>query len=336
MATRVRHEPGLAGQPLLNLKPSQLNPVSTDSKLTVVLFGEVLMDVFPDRTTLGGAPFNVACHLRAFGLDPVLVTRAGSDIHRERILQAMESRGMDTVGVQEDERHPTGQVAVHLKEDGSHQFEILDYQAYDFIDPVLARLIGLNVQPKLMYFGTLAQRHEISRRALSSLLDSVRTPRLLDLNLRKPWYDAQTLKRSMERADIVKLNDTELETLARTLRLRINDEKEQAAEMIRRFKLDSMLVTRGEHGAWLLDKQGKYLQTAVRQSDIKVQDTVGAGDAFAAVFIVGRLLGWPLAQTLQRANDFAVTICGIHGAIPQQQDFYSEFLLAWNLAETIQ
>ncbi|HYD33596.1 MAG TPA: PfkB family carbohydrate kinase, partial [Methylophilaceae bacterium] len=197
------------------------------------------MDVFPDRTVLGGAPFNVACHLRAFGMDPVLVTRTGSDCFHDRIINAMEAKGMDTVGVQNDPRHPTGQVAVHLKPDGSHQFEILDYQAYDFIDPVLARLIGLNVRPKFMYYGTLAQRHEISRRALASLLDSVRTPRMVDLNLRKPWYDTQTIKRSLERADIVKINEVELETLAKTLRMRVTDEAQQAMELIKKFKLEA-------------------------------------------------------------------------------------------------
>lgn len=295
------------------------------------------MDVFPDRTVLGGAPFNVACHLRAFGLDPVLVTRTGSDTFHDRIINVMESRGMDTVGVQRDPRHPTGQVSVHLKADGSHQFEILDYQAYDFIDPVLARLIGLNVRPKLMYYGTLAQRHEISRRALSSLLESACTPRMVDLNLRKPWYDTQTLKRSLERADIVKMNETELATLARTLRLRINDEKEQAAELMKRFKLDSLLVTRGEHGAWLLDNQGKFVSSAPPDgSSIEVQDTVGAGDAFAAVFIAGRLHNWPAAVTLQRACTFASAICGIRGAVPQEEDFYSKYLQEWGLAETIQ
>lgn len=296
------------------------------------------MDVFPDRTVLGGAPFNVACHLRAFGLDPVLVTRTGSDSFHDKIIDLMQSKGMDTVGVQRDPRHPTGQVAVHLKPDGSHQFEILDYQAYDFIDPVLTRLIGLNVRPRLMYYGTLAQRHEISRRALWSLLDSVRTPRLVDLNLRKPWYDTQTLKRSLERADIVKMNETELETIARTLRMRATEEKQRAAELVKKFKLDALLVTRGEHGAWLLDKQGKFISTSPDDQTVKpeIMDTVGAGDAFSAVFIVGRLLGWPPEQTMQRAGSFATAICQIRGAVPQDENFYSEFLEAWNLAETVQ
>lgn len=295
------------------------------------------MDVFPDRTMLGGAPFNVACHLRAFGMDPVLVTRTGPDSFHDKIIQVMESKGMDTIGVQIDPRHATGQVAVHLKKDGSHQFEILDYQAYDFIDPIMARLIGLNVRPKLMYYGTLAQRHEISRRALSSLLESAYTPRMVDLNLRKPWYDTQTLKRSLERADIAKLNNTELAILAKTLRMYTNDEKQQAMELIKAFKLECLLVTRGEEGAWLVDKSGKFTSStppAASAADIK--DTVGAGDAFSAVFIMGRLFNWPPLQTLDRAGAFAAAICGIRGAIPEDPEFYAEFLQEWNLTAAIQ
>jgi fructokinase len=216
------------------------------------------MDVFPDRSVLGGAPFNVACHLRAFGMDPVLVTRTGSDTFHDRIINVMQDKGMDTVGVQKDTMHPTGQVAVHLKPDGDHHFEILDYQAYDFIDPVLSRLIGLNVRPRLMYFGTLAQRHEISRRALASLLDSAPATRMADLNLRKPWYDTQTIKRSLERAHIVKLNETELECIARALRIRATDEKQQGAELVKKYKLEALLVTRGAQASWLFDKQGNF------------------------------------------------------------------------------
>lgn len=311
--------------------------MTANTKLTVILFGEVLMDVFPDRTMLGGAPFNVACHLRAFGADPVLVTRTGTDPFRDKIIQVMESKGMDTIGVQTDPRHATGQVAVHLKTDGSHQFEILDYQAYDFIDPIMARLIGLNVHPRLMYYGTLAQRHEISRRALSSLLESAYTPRMVDLNLRKPWYDMQTIKRSLERADIAKMNNTELATLAKALHIHAHDEKEQALELVKTFKLECALVTSGEKGAWLVDKHGHFTfapPSSLPAADI--QDTVGAGDAFSAVFIMGRLLNWPASQTLERASAFAAAICGIRGAVPDNPEFYTEFLQQWNLAETIQ
>jgi len=184
----------------------------------VALFGEVLADRFPDRSVLGGAPFNVARHLRAFGLHPVLITRTGNDELREELLASMARFEMDTLGVQCDPAHPTGQVMVRM-EQGGHRFEIPPDQAYDFIHAGVTRLVALSTQPELIYFGTLAQRHKISRQALNSLFRSVGAPRLLDVNLREPWYDAQTLKRSLLRADLVKINHEELASIARQLQL---------------------------------------------------------------------------------------------------------------------
>jgi fructokinase len=317
----------------INLQSNLTETIAPQSqKIAVVLFGEVLIDVFPDGNVLGGAPFNVARHLRAFGLHPVLISRTGTDELREEVIRAMLGFDMDTTGIQSDPLHPTGQVAVHLEAD-QHRFEILDNQAYDFIHPAISRLVGMSVQPELVYFGTLAQRHSVSRRALSALLRSINRPSILDLNLRKPWYDTQILNRSLERADIVKMSNEELAALARILRLRGTNEKTQAAALIRKYQLDRVLVTCGKRGAWLLDKKGMQAEDGNSSDAVELVDTVGAGDAFTAVFIVGTLLGWPTQRTLARANHFAAAICGIRGAIPHEQDFYRPFLREWHLED---
>lgn len=318
---------------ITNLQSTLAEPAAPQShKIAVVLFGEVLIDVFPDGNVLGGAPFNVARHLRALGLYPVLISRTGTDELRDNVIQTMADFDMDTTGIQSDPLHPTGQVAVHIDED-QHRFEILDNQAYDFIHPAITRLVGMSVQPELVYFGTLAQRHGVSRRALNALLRSINRPSILDLNLRKPWYDTQILNRSLERADIVKMSNEELATLAKILRLRGTDEKSQAAALIRKYQLDRLLVTCGKRGAWLLDKEGMQAEDDSGSDAVQVVDTVGAGDAFTAIFMVGTLLGWPTQRTLMRANRFAAAICGIRGAIPHTQDFYSPFLREWQLED---
>ena len=74
--------------------------------VSVALFGELLVDELPDRCVMGGAPFNVAYHLRRFGLDPVLITRVGEDAEGEQLLTALENWGLDTRGVQRDPGHP--------------------------------------------------------------------------------------------------------------------------------------------------------------------------------------------------------------------------------------
>lgn len=319
---------------ITNLQSNQTTPVATPlNRISVVLFGEVLIDIFPDGNILGGAPFNVARHLRAFGLYPVLISRTGNDALRDQVIQTMSGFDMDTTGIQSDPLHPTGQVMVHI-EDDQHRFEILDNQAYDFIHPAIARLVGMSAQPELIYYGTLAQRHGTSRRALSGLLRSINRPSILDLNLRKPWYDTQILNRSMERADIVKMSNEELATLAKILRLRGTDEQSQAAALIKKYQLDRILVTCGKRGAWLLDKEGMQAEDSTSNDDaVTLVDTVGAGDAFTAIFMVGTLLGWPAHRTLARANRFAASICGIRGAIPQTQDFYRPFLREWHLED---
>ncbi len=297
-------------------------------KNTVVLFGEVLADIFPDRTVLGGAPFNVARHLKAFGQNPVLITRLGNDALRSNILSVMSQNGMETLGIQCDSGHPTGQVQVQI-EDGEHRFKILPLQAYDFIHPKVARMITLSVHPFLVYFGTLAQRCEVSRRSLKILLRSTPAAKFLDINLRAPWYDEMTLRHSLQCANIVKLNIEELGVLAEIFELSKNEPQDQVRELIHRFDLEQVLVTCGAQGAWQIDHSGKKVEAEATNLITKLVDTVGAGDGFAAVCILGALRRWPVTMILQRANAFAAAICEIRGAIPDHAEFYRPFTEKW-------
>jgi len=301
-------------------------PVRRDGR--VLLFGEVLADIFPSHTVLGGAPFNVARHLKAFGRNPVLLSRIGDDEIGREILATMARNGMTVSGIQLDNHHPTGQVKVHLEQSG-HRFEILPCQAYDFIHPAVARMIRLPLNPALVYFGTLAQRHEVSARALKMLLRSTRAPKFLDINLRAPWFDEKILRSSLKYADIVKLNAEELALLAQMLSLPSGEPQHQADALMRQFDLQQVVVTCGADGAWQMNQNGKVFEVGNSHPGISVVDTVGAGDGFAAVYILGALRNWSMATTLVRANDFAAAICGIRGAIPNHDDFYQPFRLEW-------
>lgn len=296
----------------------------------VVVFGEVLADVFGKKHVLGGAPFNVARHLQAFGMHPVLISRVGDDALRGEILEAMSSTGMDTRGVQQDISHSTGRVMVQMKEAG-HNFEILPNQAYDHIHAGLAHMVTLDVRPEMVYFGTLAQRTVRSAMALTAIIRSIKATRFYDINLRKPWYDTGVIERSLQRANIVKLNEEELAELATLLRMPMkNDALQNAALLLKRYSLDALLVTCGAQGSWKMDKESKVVHADVTPPEHMV-DTVGAGDGFAAVCMLGALLGWHPARTLPRANAFAAAICGIQGAIPPSRDFYEPFISEWKL-----
>lgn len=307
---------------ILETKPSE-NKV-------VALFGEILADVFPDQSILGGAPFNVARHLKAFGLHPVMITRTGSDVLRDVLLAEMDKLGLDTSGVQRDPVYPTGQVQVHLEE-GGHRFEILPNQAYDHIHAGITHMMMLSLKPALVYFGTLAQRGMESRLALDKFLSAAKCPRFLDINLRKPWYNKHAIRRSLLRADIVKMNEDELDIIAAYFNLIGKTQEKSALNLLRQFNLKQLLITCGESGAWQINQKEEVVRGEPFLLRQAIADTVGAGDAFASIIIIGLLNHWESAVTLQRANQFAAALCTVKGGAPQELDFYIPYKKEWNL-----
>ncbi|SFL51221.1 fructokinase [Desulfomicrobium norvegicum] len=305
------------------------DPAPEGQSPAVILFGEILADVFPDRAVLGGAPFNVARHLAAFGLRPLMISRLGDDALGTRILAGMKERGMDVSGIQIDDNLPTGQVRVHL-EDAGHRFEILPRQAYDFIDPADATAAAMAAEaPGLVYFGTLSQRHHVTRQALSEMLQNIKAPQFLDINLREPWFDEDTVRFSLQSADIVKLSDEELRTLADMFKAGEGLAQAQGAELKRMFDIDRLIVTCGKYGAWQLDRDNELFIASPGKEPSRIVDTVGAGDAFSAVCILGMLSCWPETTALKRADDFASAICEIRGAVPEDSEFYQNFTKEW-------
>jgi fructokinase len=299
------------------------------AKKVIGIFGEVLADIFPDKTVLGGAPFNVARHLQAFGLRPVLITRTGQDALRTELLQEMHRLKMDVSGLQIDAIYPTGQVKVQLTEDG-HQFEILQNQAYDHIHAGITHMVTMSLKPELAYFGTLAQRSMPSRLALDEFLADGKCPRFLDINLRAPFYNKHTIRRSLLRSDIVKLNEDELLVVAKYFKIDAPSIHEKARQLLAEFDIKQVIVTAGAKGAWMVNANA-IIKSDVEATDTLLVDTVGAGDAFSAVCILGHALNWDPVTTLNRANQFASAICGVRGGAPADISFYKSFILEWEL-----
>jgi fructokinase len=302
----------------------------------VLLFGELLVDCFADREVIGGAPFNVARHLRGLGrhagFDPMLVSRIGKDERGARMLEKMQAADLAIDGIQQDLLRPTGEVRVKLDEAShTHRFDILPDQAWDFIHADMARLIGLLRRPQWLYFGTLAQRGA-SKTALRTLLQTTHARAFLDINLRDPWVRKEVLHWSLGKVEIVKLNADELERITDMLGLPGSTPKARGERLIGKYDLRQLLVTEGAQGAWLLDADTHYFHTKTpTQPEIEVVDSVGAGDAFSAVFLLGLLLSWPVQLRLQRAHHFAGEICRLRGAVPENDDFYRRFIAEWQL-----
>lgn len=289
-----------------------------------VVFGEVLFDHFPDDSSvLGGAPFNVGWHLQAFGQSPLLISAVGNDANGHAIMQAMGDWGLDRQGLQQDAGHPTGTVEVQI-ENNEPSYDIVSERAYDFID----REKLPDIMPSILYHGTLAIRHTVSRAALETLTQSG-APVFLDVNLRPPWWDTQAVSDALARARWVKLNEDELGSLFSVT----TTNHQEITDIIRQNQLEFLIITRGQKGAIVFNPDGSTI-TVQPESELSVVDTVGAGDAFTSIMIVGLLQQWPLDLTLQRAQTFASAVVGIRGATTPQRDFYQHFASQWELTTT--
>lgn len=287
------------------------------------IFGEVLFDHFPDgRKVLGGAPFNVAWHLQAFGAPPFMVSKVGADEEAIAVKNLMSDWEMDQGGLGVDPGLPTGRVHVKF-EQNEPGYEIVHPCAWDSIG-IPAHLPRFS----LLYHGSLALRSAQSRRSCGVLRDKAAADKsivFVDVNLRAPWWNRSDVVHLVEGADWVKLNSDELDVLSPGS----GDHESRAGILLESYGLNGILLTLGSRGAVLLSADGSRMETRP-DAGIKVRDTVGAGDAMASVVILGILNGWDLKLSLDRAQAFASAIVGYRGATVTEPSFYRKFMRAWS------
>lgn len=288
------------------------------------IFGEVLFDHFPDgRRVLGGAPFNVAWHLQAFGASPFMVSKVGADEDATAVKTLMSDWGMDPGGLGVEPSLPTGRVRVQF-EQNEPTYDIVHPAAWDTIE-IPARLPRFS----LLYHGSLALRSKESRRSCEALRKKVAADQAIvfvDVNLRVPWWKRSEVLYSLNGADWVKLNNEELDVLSPGS----GEPELRARALLESFSLNGILLTHGSRGAVLLTAEGGRWETKP-ESGILVRDTVGAGDAMASVMILGFLHGWDLKSSLDRAQALASAIVGRRGATVPDSSFYRQFMRAWSL-----
>jgi fructokinase len=289
----------------------------------ITIFGEVLFDHFPDGScVLGGAPFNVAWHLQAFGQAPLFISRIGDDATGNQILAAMQSWGINLDYFQHDASYPTGQVHVKI-EQGEPSYSILPDQAYDHIEMQGLKNIS---HTGILYHGTLAARSSTSRQTLVSLKALHQGKIFIDVNLRQPWWNKSDVFQLISDADWVKLNLHELHALYDD----VTDTKGCMKNFLIQYRLEGIIVTCGAEGALAFNNTNDFFSVSPSTSGNLV-DTVGAGDAFSAVFLLGLNLGWPLEETMGRAQLFASAMTRQKGATVNDLNFYKPFMTAWNI-----
>ena len=306
-----------------------MKPNSEDGRICI--FGEVLFDHFPDNSrVLGGAPFNVAWNLQSLGQAPCFISRVGDDPEGRQIREVMEQRGMSTRALQCDPEHGTGRVDVRFTDD-EPEYSIADPCAYDFIEPTPETLEILRHCP-LLYHGTLALRDPVSAAGFSALRQRHSGIVFLDVNLRTPWWRKEQVVSLVAQADWVKLNAEEAALLFGLAQEQNAEDAEQPEQgltaLIREYNLRGIILTRGAQGAAVVTADGK-VYTVLPDRTVPLVDTVGAGDAFASVMILGLHRNWPVETTLERAQEFASAVVGQRGATVANRGFYDTFIGQW-------
>jgi fructokinase len=288
----------------------------------IIVIGEVLIDRFPEYERIGGAPFNFAFHLKQMGWPVRFITRIGDDADGRHILHQLAELNFDLEDIQIDARHPTGLVKIALDYQGIPQFDICKKVAYDHID------FSLVPSPNwaavhMIYFGTLAQRtrngFEQYQQFLAHKTPSTRG--FCDINLRAPHLNREAIKSSLHQADILKLNSDELTRIGTIYQG--PQPREALIEWVRHtFDIQLLALTQGASGSQAITAQESAYAAPKRVDHIV--DTVGAGDAYAAILATGLLQGVPLTRTLELATDFAAHICTLPGALPVDMAPYQD------------
>ncbi len=277
----------------------------------VLGLGELLWDVFPDSHRPGGAPANVAFHAAQLGGIGRIASRVGRDAEGDELVRFLASRSLGTDLIQRDDRYPTGRVTVTVS-NGQPSFRIHEEVAWDYL-AATDDLLSAAAHAQALCFGSLAQRSPTSRATIQTCLRVAQGLVVFDVNLRQHWYDADTIAASLESAHVVKLNRDELSILAPLFTPGVRDPVQFAEALRRRFPVRWVVLTRGADGC-LVWGEGEVVD--VPGTPVEVVDTVGAGDAFTAAFLIGLLRGWPLERTARFANGVGGLVAARPGAMP--------------------
>lgn len=289
----------------------------------VVAFGEVLWDCLPSGLFLGGAPLNVAYHAARLGAESYVASSVGKDLLGDEAFRRLEAAGIGTNLLKRHPRFPTGASVASLDDAGDATYDILEEVAWDEIS-LGEEDAEILVKADALVYGSLAARSRMNLDLLSGLLERTQALKVCDVNLRAPYDDPELALSLARRADVIKVNDDELEILSG---LSGDDLQGQVRALGRLTGVGTICVTLGKRGA-LLWRDGKFLSESA--AEVETADTIGAGDSFTAALCMGILHGYDLEECLRRAVRLSAFVASKNGAQP---DYEAEEVLQPALQE---
>jgi fructokinase len=283
------------------------------SNYDVVCFGEVLWDLLPDKSLPGGAPMNVAYHLKKLGSNPALITRIGLDDHGKKLVDILSTSGLSTEFFQMDYDHSTGLVYAKPNEHNEVVYDIVLPSAWDFIE--WNRTISDVVKSaEFFVYGSLTCRSKASRETLYQLLDVAKT-KVLDINLRPPRFNRSGVEHLLSNTDILKVNKAELELITGWFS-QYDSIEDRMKILMDRFKINTIIVTLGADGSVINENGNIYYDNGYK---VQVADTIGSGDAYLAGFLHQQLNATSVGGSLKFASGLGALIATYHGACPNYE-----------------
>jgi len=279
--------------------------------LQVVCFGEVLWDILPDGPQPGGAPLNVAYHLNKLGIASGIISRIGRDENGTLLQQLMHKWKINHQFLQVDETYPTGEVQASLSNGNEVGYQIVFPAAWDFIEAHTAALEQVASAGYFIY-GSLASRNEATQHSVQRFLE-LDVFRVLDINLRYPFVKRSILHDLITKADMVKLNEAELDVVQTVFGGNYGTERDKVEFIQDKFHIPEVLITKGEAGAAYYKGEERFYHYG---SAVEVKDTIGSGDSFLAAFIAGHARGKHPHEILKNAITMGAFIATQKGACP--------------------
>lgn len=272
---------------------------------------------------------NVAYHLEKLGTPSALITRVGRDQYGKDLVALLSGSGLSTQYIQEDREHATGLVYAKVGEHHEVTYDIVFPSAWDFIEwqDEFSRLLEGS---EYFIFGSLASRHNVSRDTLHRLLEVARK-KVLDINLRPPHFTQPGVEYLLQKADVLKMNGAELEQIAGWYG-QYNSTEDRIKHLQDRFNIETLIVTMGGDGALVMEEGALYRHGGFK---VKVQDTIGSGDAFLAGFVHQKLRGTPVDKALEFASAMGAFVATQPGACPDYEVTQVASLINTNPSATL-
>ncbi len=289
----------------------------------IVGIGEALWDMLPDGKKIGGAPANFAYHCGQAGLDSCAISAIGEDRLGEELIEQFDEKKLRYIMEVVD--YPTGTVQVTLDERGVPQYEIKEGVAWDNI-PLTPRLQEMAKKTRAVCYGSLAQRSHVSRETMNSFIEIMKAQGddryyVFDINLRQSFYTPEVLYDSMERCNVMKLNDEEMVIISRMFGWPGIDLKDKCWILLGKYDLDILVLTCGINGSYVFTPgHVSFLPTPI----VDVVDTVGAGDSFSAVFMASYLQGATIEAAHHNAIACSAYVCTQPGAMPEMPEYLKQ------------